>query len=275
MRRLSRQEQTMRLVFIALALVWSLFPLYWMFTTSIKPSGLTFAFPPALVFSPTFQYYGQLLRTTPFVRYLANTLVVASATTAIALAFGATSAYSFTRFKNVGSAVLPLFYLVCRMLPRIVLVVPIYLLMRQLHLLNTYGALILAYTTFSLPFTIWMMIGFFKEIPVEMEEAGMVDGCNRAQVLARVVLPLAAPGLAATAIFAFLLGWNEFLFALVLGGSETRTLPVLAATFIADNGISWNLAMAAGTLVLLPVIVFALLVQRHIVRGMSLGAVKG
>jgi multiple sugar transport system permease protein len=246
-----------------------------MVATSLKPSALTFAWPPALVFVPTFEFYGKLLQTTPFTQYLVNTLVVAGVTTAIAISLGSFSAYSFTRFRNAGSAFFALFYLICRMLPRVVLVIPVYLLMRQLHLLNTHLALILAYSTFALPFTIWMMIGFFKEIPIELEEAAMVDGCDRLNVLRLVVLPLAAPGLAATSIFAFLLGWNEFLFALVLGGSDSRTLPVLAAGFIADNGIAWGLVMAAGTLVLLPVIVFALVVQRHIVHGMTLGAVKG
>ena len=273
--RLSRTQNALRVVYLALALIWSVFPLYWMITTSIKPSALTFAWPPALIFTPTFEFYAKLIQTTPFTQYLANTLVVAGVTTAIAISLGSFSAYSFTRFRNAGSAFFPLFYLICRMLPRVVLVIPVYLLMRQLHLLNTHLALILAYSTFALPFTIWMMIGFFKEIPIELEEAAMVDGCDRLNVLRLVVLPLAAPGLAATSIFAFLLGWNEFLFALVLGGSDSRTLPVLAAGFIADNGIAWGLVMAAGTLVLLPVIVFALVVQRHIVHGMTLGAVKG
>lgn len=275
MYRLSGRENAVRIVCLILALFWSLFPLYWMVATSVKPAALVFAWPPAFVFTPTFQFYAELIRQTPFIRYLLNTLLVSVVTTAITITFGASSAYSFTRFNNVGSRVLPLFYLVCRMLPRIVLIVPIYLLMRQFHLLNTPWALILAFTTFALPFTIWMLIGFFNEIPIDLEEAAMVDGCDRLQVLARVVLPLAAPGLAATAIFSFLLGWNEFLFALVLGGTDTRTLPVLAAGFMGDSGVAWGVAMAAGTLVLLPVVVFVLLVQRHIIRGMTLGAVKG
>jgi multiple sugar transport system permease protein len=163
-----------------------------------------------------------------------------------------------------------------RMLPRFVLVIPYYLLMRQIGLLNTHSALILAYAGFSLPFCIWLLIGFFKEIPIELEEAGMVDGANRLGVFTRIVIPLVAPGLAATAIFTFLLGWNELLFSLVLAGRDSRTLPTLATSFsVSDRGIEWGPLNAMGSLVLLPVIVMALLVQQHIVKGMTMGAVKG
>ncbi|MBX6772976.1 MAG: carbohydrate ABC transporter permease, partial [Chloroflexi bacterium] len=231
--------------------------------------------PPVLIFTPTFNNFSLLLKTTPFMRYLNNTMIIASATTLSSLFFGSLAAYSFARFRYPGSDLLPLFYLVLRMLPRFVLVIPYYLLLRTLGLLNTHVGLILAYTTFALPFVIWMMIGFFKEIPVELEEAGMVDGAGRLGVLVRIVLPLALPGLAATAIFAFLLGWNELLFSIVLAGRDTRTLAQMPLTFETDRGTDWGLVMAAGTLILLPVIVFALAVQRYILRGMTLGAVKG
>ncbi len=264
-----------RVVLIALAMLWSLFPLYWMYSTALKPASLDRLVPPVFIFTPTLENVVALLETTPFTLYLYNTVMIAVSTTVLALTLGSLAAYSFTRYRYAGSDALPLFYLVMRMLPRFVLVIPYYLLMRTLGLLNTHLALILAYCTFALPFVIWMMIGFFKEIPIELEEAGMVDGCNRFTVLVRIVLPLAAPGLAATAIFAFLLGWNELLFSLVLAGAETRTLAQVPLTFTTDRGTDWGLVMAAGSLVLLPVIVFALSVQRYISRGMTLGAVKG
>lgn len=268
--------ELVRFALIALGLAWSLGPLVLMYTSSFKTDADLYKLPPTFIFPPTLENYRKLLDTTPFLQYLWNTLFVATTTTVLALVFGSLSAYSFTRFRFPGSDALPLFYLVMRMLPRFVLVIPYYLLMRQIGLLNTSSALILAYTSFSLPFVIWLMIGFFKEIPVELEEAGMVDGATRLQVFLRIVVPLVAPGLAATAIFAFLLGWNELLFSLVLAGRDTRTLPALAtAVAVSDRGVEWGPLNAMGSLVLLPVIVMALLVQRHIVKGMTMGAVKG
>jgi multiple sugar transport system permease protein len=264
-----------RAVLIAVALFWSLFPLYWMYTTAFKPEALDRRVPPVFVFQPTWENFERMLQGTPFLQYLQNTIIIATATTVGAVTLGSLAAYSFTRFRYPGSDFLPLAYLVMRMLPRFVLVIPYYLLMRTLGLLNTHSAMILAYMGFALPFSIWMMIGFFKEIPIELEEAAMVDGCDRLRVFFQIVLPLAAPGLAATAIFAFLLGWNELLFSLVLSGRDTRTLAQLPLTFSTDRGTEWGMVMAAGSLTLLPVIAFALLVQRHILRGMTLGAVKG
>src|SRR5579875_1587106 len=241
-------------ILIFLAVVWSLGPLYWMVATAVMPSALDHAVPPVLIFTPTFNNFSLLLKTTPFMRYLNNTMIIASATTLSSLFFGSLAAYSFARFRYPGSDLLPLFYLVLRMLPRFVLVIPYYLLLRMLGLLNTHVALILGYTTVALPFVIWMMIGFFKEIPVELEEAGMVDGAGRLGVLVRIVLPLALPGLAATSIFAFLLGWNELLFSIILAGRDTHTLAQMPLTFETDQGTDWGLVMAAGTLILLPVI---------------------
>lgn len=266
----------LRAVAIILALVWSLGPLFLMYTASFKNDADLHQVPPTLIFEPTLENYRRVFAATPFFQYLINTLVVAVTTTTAALVFGSLAAYSFTRFRFPGSDSLPLFYLVMRMLPRFVLVIPYYLMMRELGLLNTHSALILAYTSFSLPFVIWLMIGFFKEIPVELEEAGMVDGCTRLEVFVRIVVPLVAPGLAATAIFAFLLAWNELLFSLVLAGRDSRTLPNIAvAVQTTERGIEWGVLNATGSLVLLPVIVMALLVQRHMIKGMTMGAVKG
>ena len=268
--------EALRAVAIALALVWSIGPLFLMYTASFKTDADLHVVPPTLIFEPTLEHYRRVFAATPFFQYLVNTLVVAIVTTTMSLLFGSLAAYSFTRFRFPGSDSLPLFYLVMRMLPRFVLVIPYYLMMRELGLLNTHSALILAYTSFSLPFVIWLMIGFFKEIPVELEEAGMVDGCTRFDVFVRIVMPLVAPGLAATAIFAFLLAWNELLFSLVLAGRDSRTLPNIAvAVQTTERGIEWGVLNATGSLVLLPVIIMALLVQRHMIKGMTMGAVKG
>ena len=262
-------------VAVGAMLLWAVGPVAWMALTSIKPDQLVAVVPPAWIFTPTFANYAALLDSADFRRYLVNTLVVATATSILACVIGFLSAYSFTRFRFRGSRSLPLFYLVVRMVPRITLVLPFYVILTQLHLLNTRLALIVSYTAFALPFGIWMMIGFLQELPIDLEEAAAVDGANRWQILSKVVVPLVAPGLATTAIFAFLLGWNEFLFSLILAGPDSRTLPVLIASFETDRGILWGQFSAAATAIILPVLAVALVLQRHIVRGLTMGAVKG
>ena len=261
-------------IVIAFMLFWALGPIAWMLLTSVKPDNIVASMPPVWVFTPTLGSYLELFQTSEFQRYLMNTLIVASVTSLLATVFGFLSAYAFTRFRFKGSTFLPLFYLVVRMVPRISLVLPFYVILSQVGMLNTKTALILSYTTFALPFGIWMMIGFLKELPIDLEEAA-VDGANRWQILAKVVIPLAAPGIATTAIFAFLLGWNEFLFSLILSGPESRTLPVMVAGFETDRGIRWGQLSSAAVSIMLPVVAVALVLQRHIVKGLTMGAVKG
>jgi multiple sugar transport system permease protein len=165
--------------------------------------------------------------------------------------------------------------LLVRMVPAVVLVIPIYTLWRGLGLLDTHLGLILAYLSFNLPFVIWMMRGFFVDIPVEIEEAALIDGCSRLSALVRVILPLAAPGIAATSIFALLLAWNEFLFAVLLTADKAKTLTPAILNYVTDRAILWGNLYAAASIVLLPVLVFSLLVQRHLARGLTGGAVKG
>ena len=264
-----------QVVVVAFMLFWALGPVVWMALTSIKPDTIVAAMPPVWVFLPTLGNYADLVASEDFRRYLTNTIIVATVTSLLATTFGFLSAYSFTRFRYRGSTFLPLFYLVVRMVPRISLVLPFYVILTQLQMLNTKTALILSYTTFALPFGIWMMIGFLKELPIDLEEAAAVDGCTRWQILTKVVIPLAAPGIATTAIFAFLLGWNEFLFSLILAGPESRTLPVMVAGFETDRGIRWGQLCSAAVSIMLPVIAVALFLQRHIVKGLTMGAVKG
>ena len=272
-RRLGRKAwQTVVVTFM---LIWALGPIAWMALTSLKPDNIVSAMPPVWVFAPTIEHYVSIFGSDDFQRYLMNTLIVATVTSLLATSFGFLSAYSFTRFRYRGSMFFPLFYLVVRMVPRISLVLPFYVILSQIQMLNTKTALILSYTTFALPFGIWMMIGFLKELPIDLEEAAAVDGCNRWQILTKIVIPLAAPGIATTAIFAFLLGWNEFLFSLILSGPESRTLPVMVSGFETDRGIRWGQLSSAAIAIMLPVVVVALFLQRHIVKGLTLGAVKG
>ncbi|MCS6907872.1 MAG: carbohydrate ABC transporter permease [Anaerolineales bacterium] len=261
-------------VLVMLAVILSLAPLVYLFITSFKDPNLTFTLPPVWVFEPTLQNYREVLAGGQFEKYFLNSLVVALSTTAIALLLGGLAAYGFSRFRFRGAFWLRTSALVPQMLPPITIIVPLYVLFNGLRLLDTRWALIISYLTFTIPLALWMMIGFFDDVPVELEEAAMIDGCTRLGALVRISLPLVAPGLAATAILAFLYCWNEFLYAVILTGREARTLPVTITSFMTNRAILWGRIAASGSMVLVPVLAFALLAQRYLVRGLSRGAIK-
>jgi multiple sugar transport system permease protein len=262
-------------VAVAAALV----PVYWMITISLKSEVDQFAVPPRWVlFEPTLAHYRDAFVARSFGRYLFNSVVVAVISTAFAMVLGTLAAYALTRaeFPRRRAERLSLWILSTRMFPPIVTVVPLFLLMRDLRLLNTLVALVIVHTAFNLPFVVWMMRGFFREVPRDLEEAARIDGDSRLGALRRVVLPLVAPGLAATAIFCLIVSWNEFLFALTLAQTDVAmTLPVGIAGRVTQYEIKWGVMSAAGVVAMLPILVFALAVQRYLVRGLSLGAVKG
>jgi multiple sugar transport system permease protein len=225
----------------------------------------------------TFANYERLFRDSYFEQYFRNSFVVCGVSVLVSLVLGSLAAYSLARFrlmlrleKRLGFAILTV-----RILPPVVIVVPLFLVALKLHLLNSWLGLILVYSAFNVSFVVWMMESFFREIPLDLEEASMVDGSSRMTAFRRVVLPLAAPGLVATAIFAVIVTYNEFLVALVLTSSPgSQTVPVGASTLITRIDIDWGAMSAAGTLATVPIVVFALIVQRHLVRGLTLGAVK-
>ncbi len=254
-------------------LAWTLFPIYWLAAASLKTELGLYARPPQWLFTPILDNYRRVLSSIPFLRYLANSLVVAIGTTLGGLVLGGLAGYAFARVSFRGAGAVRFLVLVTRMAPRMVLVVPYYLLMQRLGLLDTYTGLLLAYVSFALPFTIWLLIGFFADVPLEVEEAARLDGCGPLGVLLRVVVPVAAPGLVVAAIFAFLVSWNEFLFALILTGVETKTLPVVIAGFSTDVGPLYGEMSAAAVMVMLPNVVMTLGLERYLVRGLALGAV--
>ncbi|NTW08126.1 MAG: carbohydrate ABC transporter permease [Anaerolineaceae bacterium] len=260
---------------VVLAVFLSLAPIVYLFITSFKEPDLTFAIPPVWVFAPTTQNYNEVLSSTNFSKYFMNSVSIALITVAIAIFLGSLAAYGFSRFRFRGKFWLKMGALVPQMLPPIVLVVPLYVLFNRLDWIDTRQALIVSYLTFTIPLSIWMMTGFFDDVPIELEEAAMIDGCSRIGALIRVSLPLAVPGIAATAILAFIYCWNEFLYAVILTGREARTLPVIITSFMTNKSILWGRIAASGSLVLIPVIIFALLAQRYLVRGLGKGAVKG
>jgi len=260
-------------------LVIAVAPVYWMLTISLKTEVDQFASPPSwFFFTPTLEHFYDAFVMRSFGQYLVTSALVAVVSTASALVIGTLAAYSLARFRlphNLDNK-LSLWILSTRMFPAIVTAVPLFLMMRDLRLLNTRAALVIVYTAFNLPFVVWMMRGFFAELPRDLEEAALVDGDSRIGALWRVVLPLVAPGLAATAVFCLIVSWNEFLFALVLTQTDAAmTLPVGIAGRVTQYEIKWGVMSAAGAVAIVPILVFALAVQKYLVRGLSLGAVKG
>ena len=253
------------------------FPIWWMLSTSLKPSTEIFKMPPTWIpETPTLDAYGRLFEKGNFVRYLINSLIVALATTGISVLVSSMAGYVFARLPFRGKKGVLFGILTAQMIPGVLFLLPIFALMKQLHLLDTYWALILANVTFALPFSIWMMYGFYRGIPRELEEAAWVDGAGVSGTFFRVVLPMALPGLASCAIFSFLTAWDEFVFALSLTTSdELRTLPVGLYNFIGQFGIEWNYLMAGSVVVTLPAMVFFALFQKYVLRGFMSGALKG
>jgi multiple sugar transport system permease protein len=264
---------------VTLAALAALAPVYWLVTISLKSEVDQFAVPPRwFVFRPTLAHYADAFLARSFGQYLITSATVAVISTGCAVVLGTLAAYALARFRlpRKLDARLALWILSTRMFPPIVTAVPLFLMMRDVRLLNTKTSLVIVYTAFNLPFVVWMMRGFFLEVPREMEEAARVDGDSRLGALWRVVLPLVAPGLAATAVFCLIISWNEFLFALVLTQTDAAmTLPVGIAGRVTQYEIKWGVMSAAGVVAMLPILIFALAVQRYLVRGLSLGAVKG
>ena len=266
-------------VLALLALAASLAPIYWLVTIALKREIDQFAVPPLwFSFTPTFEHFRDAFLVRGFGRHLWNSTIVASVSTLCALVIGTPAAYALARLRGADqwSDRISFWILSARMLPPIVTVVPLFLMMREIRLLNSPAALIIIYTGFNLPFVIWMMRGFIAELPAELEEAAMIDGASRGAAFRSVILPLAAPGLAATAVFCLIVAWNEFLIALVITQTDASiTLPVAIASRVTQYEIRWGAMSAAGTVAMLPVLFFAAAVQRYLVRGLSLGAVKG
>ncbi|HKY30358.1 MAG TPA: carbohydrate ABC transporter permease [Pyrinomonadaceae bacterium] len=262
-----------------LAVLSALMPIYWMLTISLKREIDQFAVPPIwFFFTPTLEHYRDAFLMRSFGRYLVTSAIVAVLSTLCAMTLGTLAAYALARFKMPYrlDRKLSLWILSTRMFPPIVTVVPLFLMMRDLQLLNTRASLVILYTGFNLPFVVWMMRGFFIEVPRELEDAALVDGDSRLGALWRVLLPLVAPGLAATAVFCLIISWNEFLFALVMTQTDAAmTLPVGIAGRVTQYEIKWGVMSAAGVVAMMPILIFALAVQRYLVRGLSLGAVKG
>ena len=260
-----------------IALAITIFPFYWMLNTSLKPPVEVFASPPTFVSAHwSFDAYATIFATRPVGRYFVNSLIVAVGATVLSVSLSALCAYGLTRFFPRGATPFVMFLLFTKMLPETLLIIPYFRLMSDFGLLNTYLALILAYSSFALPFSVWMLIGFFRSIPREIDEAATMDGATILQTFRRVVLPLARPGLVAVALFTFLIAWNSYVWALVLTtDSSMFVMSVGVANMVGEYRVQWNELMAAAVVAALPVMVIYAFLERHLVDAITAGAVKG
>lgn len=260
---------------LAATCVLMVFPFIWAFLSSLKPTNVAFSNPPVFAFAPTFQPYVDLWQTTNFYLYLANTLIVAVISTLVALVVGLPCAYALSRYGGVASLVLLVLALVFRALPRFAVVLPMYEISKSLGIYDTTYALAAALIAINQPFTIWLLRNFFTEIPRELDEAAMVDGCTRFGVLRRIMVPLMGPGILTAGIFVFLFAFQEYLTAAVLTDVSAKTVPVFIATQIGQNLPLLQQASAATVLLTLPVVGIAFIAQKYLVAGLASGAVKG
>jgi len=264
-------------VLLALLLFWTLVPFYWMIATSLKKDREIYGYEATLVpRQPTLEAYARLFRQTPFLKYVRNSTIIAVATTLASLVLGSLGAYALARLRFPGRAVIARGLVFTYLVPPALLFIPLFAVMSALRLTDTHEGLILAYLGFTVPFCTWLLMGYFRSVPLEMEEAALVDGCSRLQTLVRIILPMSLPALAVVAFFSFTQAWNEFLYANVFVNSvEVRTITTGLTLFIVEDVFFWGPMMGAACLSTIPPILIYLIFQRWVVKGLTLGAVKG
>lgn len=251
-----------------------LFPVLWTFLTSLKIGIDAWTMPPKWVFTPTIKNYVIVLFEKNFIRYISNSAIIAVASTAISVSLGSLAAYGLARYPIPGKRILFFVILFAYMVPAIAIALPLYLTAASLGLLDTHLILILAHCTFNTAFATWMMRGFFKEIPIELEERARLDGCSEFGVFRRIALPLVAPGLVATSVICLMFSWNDFPFALVLAGHQTTTIPVAIGQLESPWGTLWGELCACTIVAIIPMVIFGFIVQKWLVRGLTMGAIK-
>ena len=266
----SRMANLAAALALVLALVVVLFPFAWVFLESLKPPDLA-GRPELRAFAPTAQHWSDVIGS-DVPSNIANSFAVAAVTVAIALAVGCPAAYAFSRYRDIRR--LRYAILAATMLPPAILILPFFLLLYQMAMIDTRTGVVLAHLSFVVPVVTWFLIGFFDEVPRELEQQAMIDGCTRMQAFRRVILPNVRPGIGAAAIFGFVLSWNDLFYALLLTGGDSRTLPVAIAGFWTFRGIDLGKTAAAIMLAIGPVLILSFLVQKHLVRGLGGGALK-
>jgi multiple sugar transport system permease protein len=262
-------------VLLAIIAVIALFPYAWIVLTSFKARHDILTTPPVWINAPSWLNYTNMLFLRGFDRYLLNSIIIGLGSTALSLLVGTLAAYAFSRYKVPAGNHLFFYILATRLGPPVAYALPMYFLFSSLGLLNTHLGVIVAHATFNLVLVVWMMKTFFDEIPEEVEEAARLDGCSEGQLFRKVSLPLAVPGLVTAAIFVFIFSWNELLFAMILSAGDTNTLPAMIPSLVLHTGTLWGEVAAAAVVQTVPVIIFTFIAQRHLIRGLSFGAVKG
>ena len=261
---------------LILFLLFLLFPFYWTFVTSLKSSAelhsTTVVYWPA---NPTFQAYRYLFEQYNFLHPMKNSLIVAVITTLVSLTVSTLAAYAFSRFRFKGRKPLMVLFLTNNMFPTVLLLIPLYTIMRRMGLLYTPWSLVLSYTTFTIPFSVWLLNGYMNDLPLSMEEAAMVDGANRATAFVRIILPVLLPCLLATGVYTFMQSWNEYTFAVLFTNEKSRTIPVALKNLVGQLGVQWELITAGGIITVIPVCVMFFFAQKRLVAGLTAGAVKG
>lgn len=277
MEKTTISEKILKIIGLGIFLIIAIFPIYWLLVTSFKPAKDSVTIP--IQYWPknfTFENYAAVWSTTDFPVFFKNSLIVAVTAGVLTVILAIFAGYSLSRFKFKGKNITLLLFLVTQMIPIVVLIVPLFILFRNLGLIDTLYSLIISYTIISVPFCTVMIIGFFKRIPNAIEESAMVDGCSRVEALFRVVVPVMLPGIVATFVFAFISAWNEYFFSLMFINSEAvKTIPVGINMFIQKVDVNWGRMTAAGAIALVPAVILFVFIQKYLVQGLTAGAVKG
>ena len=270
----TRRSLAIELALLALIILICVFPFYWMVTTSLKTQVVAMQSPPAWIFTPTLDNYRQALFVDGVWRTLLNSLVIAVSTTALAVVLGVPAAFALARFEFRGKKDLWFWFITNRMVSPIVLALPFFLIARNFGMLDKHITLILIYLTFNLPIVIWIVTDQFRGIPYDLDEAARMEGASQFTIMRKICLPLAMPGVAVSSIFSFIFSWNELMFGLILTRSEARTAPAMAVSFMEGYNLPYGKIMATSTLIVIPVLIFALIASKQLVRGLTMGAVK-
>jgi multiple sugar transport system permease protein len=260
---------------VVLALAWALVPILWMILSSFKTESGMFTLPPKVFFKPTFETYRYMFSEKGhFGEYLKNSAVASLLSTAISVMLGSLGGFAIARGKFRKEKDLSFWIISTRMAPIPAVILPLYIMLGKMGLVGTMSSLLVAYTTFNLPFALWMMMIFFLEVPVDIEEAATIDGCSLFRAFVSISLPTATPGLIATSVLCLMFSWNDYMFASVFSGASSQTIPVAASLLITQHGIAWGQAMATGTVIIMPMLICGFAVRKYLVRGLSMGAIK-
>lgn len=272
----SRFENGMRTLLVFVAILFFMMPIFWLLSTSLKLGRDAFAIPPKWIFFDyTLKNFQQVLQNTQTPKFLLNSIIVSAGATSLSLLLGVPAGYAIARSKSALINSSAYFFLLLLMIPPIAMLIPFYLVMRDLHLLGSYASLIILDTVFDAAFVVWMMRSYFKDVPQEMEEAALVDGASPLQAFTKIALPMSVPGVVASALYCFIFSWNDFLFALMLTSPATKTIPLGILSSFSAVEISWGTMAVMSIFAIIPALIITLFLNRYFVQGLTMGSAKG